>query len=398
MRPSFDILIVGGGIFGLPAALELKARGHHVALLDQGPIPHPLAASTDISKVVRMEYGRDESYMQMGEVARAGWLAWNEQFGRALYHEAGVLMLSRAPLAAGGYEHESYQMLLRRGHRPERLDSAEIGRRYPAWNNHVYVDGFFHALGGWVESGEVITALAREAGRRGIALLPGRKVTALAEVRGRVEGVRLEDGERVSAGLIVVAAGTWTQLLVPELAPVMRSIGQPVFHLRAPGRPQRLNFEPPAFPVFTADVANTGWYGFPIHPKENVLKVSNHGPGQRLHPERDPRLVTADDEQALRRFLAETFPSLAAAPLVHTRRCLYCDTADEHFWVDHHPNRLGLVVASGGSGHAFKFGPILGGLIADVVERRPNRFAARFRWRDFEVQPAGEEAARWHGD
>jgi glycine/D-amino acid oxidase-like deaminating enzyme len=44
--------------------------------------------------------------------------------------------------------------------------------------------------------------------------------------------------------------------------------------------------------------------------------------------------------------------------------------------------REGLVVAAGGSGHAFKFSPLIGRLIADVAEGRPNRFAHRFAWRD----------------
>ncbi len=48
-----DFLIVGAGIYGVTAALELRSRGHRVSLIDPGPIPHPLAASTDISKVVR---------------------------------------------------------------------------------------------------------------------------------------------------------------------------------------------------------------------------------------------------------------------------------------------------------------------------------------------------------
>ena len=59
-----------------------------------------------------------------------------------------------------------------------------------------------------------------------------------------------------------------------------------------------------------------------------------------------------------------------------------CDTWDGNFWIDRDPEREGLVVAAGGSGHAFKFVPLIGGMIADVVEGRPNRFADRFAWRD----------------
>jgi glycine/D-amino acid oxidase-like deaminating enzyme len=50
-----SILVLGGGCFGLTAAIELHARGWEVTLIDQGRIPHSAAASTDISKVVRMD-------------------------------------------------------------------------------------------------------------------------------------------------------------------------------------------------------------------------------------------------------------------------------------------------------------------------------------------------------
>ena len=75
---SCDVLVVGAGIYGITTALELKARGYHVAVLDPGPLPHPLAASTDISNVVRMEYGAVETYMEMVELAYLGWRQWNE--------------------------------------------------------------------------------------------------------------------------------------------------------------------------------------------------------------------------------------------------------------------------------------------------------------------------------
>lgn len=54
-----DILIVGCGVYGITAALALHGRGFSVTVIDPGPVPHPLAASTDVSKVVRMEYGAD---------------------------------------------------------------------------------------------------------------------------------------------------------------------------------------------------------------------------------------------------------------------------------------------------------------------------------------------------
>lgn len=393
MTPIPDTLIVGAGIFGLTAALELHARGHTVAVVDPGPLPHPLAASTDISKVIRMEYGTDEQYMAMVEAALPRWRAWNETLGEPLFHEVGLLALTREPMQTGNFEYESYRTLQKRGHEPERLTTEEIARRFPAWQDGGYVDGFFHAEAGYAESGRVISALAQRAEAQGVRLHLGQTVTELLEEGRRVVGVRMQDGAELRAGQLLVAAGTWTHLLVPELAPVMRSVGQPVFHLR-PHQPDR--FQAPHFPVWMTDIARTGWYGFPLHPREGVIKIGHHGAGQQLHPANDERRVTPEDEQRLRAMLAAHLPALADAPIVYTRRCLYCDTLDEHFWIDQHPERAGLSVAAGGSGHGFKFAPILGPLIADAVEGQPNPWLARFRWRELAPDTHGTEASRYH--
>src|SRR3954468_10432220 len=117
------VLVVGGGIFGLTAALAMRGRGDEVTLVDPGPIPYPLAESTDISKVVRIDYGADEDYTALGELALTRWRQWPE-----LFHETGVMFLSRAPMEPGGFEYESYALLRRRGHALDRLDAAEIAR------------------------------------------------------------------------------------------------------------------------------------------------------------------------------------------------------------------------------------------------------------------------------
>src|SRR5439155_309646 len=83
----------------------------------------------------------------------------------------------------------------------------------------------------------------------------------------------------------------------------------------------------------------------------------NCGPGREMSPESPNRVVTPQDEQNLREFLSSTFPALADAPIVNTRICLYCDTSDGHFWIAPDPERPGLIVATGDSGHGFKFAP-----------------------------------------
>src|SRR5437762_5078643 len=87
------VIVVGGGINGVTSAIELKTRGHKVILVDPGPLPHPLAASTDISKAVRAAYGPDEDYTALAERCIELWRKWNAKFGIELYHETGVLFV-----------------------------------------------------------------------------------------------------------------------------------------------------------------------------------------------------------------------------------------------------------------------------------------------------------------
>ena len=75
MSNTGRVIIIGGGSFGMSAAIELRQRGWEVDVFDPGPIPHPMAATTDISKVLRMDYGADEegaAHPVPEQVARRG--------------------------------------------------------------------------------------------------------------------------------------------------------------------------------------------------------------------------------------------------------------------------------------------------------------------------------------
>ena len=388
--------MVGAGTFGLAATLELRRRGWEVLLLDQGEIPHPLAASTDISKVCRMEYGPDEDYMAWMEKARHGWLEWNRRRRAAgkdpLYHETGVLMMCLDPMQPGAFEAESYRLLRQRRHRPERIGGTALVERFPAWSPH-FVDGFYHPAGGFAESGRVIRALAREALEQGVAVRPGTPIERLAVAGGRVTGVATSGGVH-GCDQVVLATGSWTGRILPELEGQLQRSYHPVWHL-APEPAE--NFTAERFPTFTADVARTGFYGFPLHPAEKVVKIGHHGLGLSPPPGGD-LTVPEPKTRKLRAFLGKHFPQLAAAPVVATRLCPYCDTADEDFWIANDPERRGLTVASGGSGHGFKFVPVLGPMIADTVEGKEHRLSHKFRWRPEIRLERGREAARCHDD
>ncbi len=388
------VLIVGSGVFGTAAALALRGRGYEVTLAAPGPRVHPETESIDINKAIRMDYGADEAYAALMEDAIDGWRRWNAAWPTPLFHETGVAYLSRAPMAPGGFEHDSFATLTRRGHRLERLDAEQIRRRFPAWSTGAYVDGYFNPVGGFAESGEVVSRLLASARDQAVDVKDGFVAARIVESAARVIGVEDAEGSRIVADYVVVACGAWVPQLVPSLAPHIISSAQPVFCLR-PADPRL--FEDRVFPTFGADIAKTGYYGFPylrIGAEGGWVKIANHGPG-RVHPAGGPRLMPSRDEiDALRAFLRATFPLLADAPIALMRTCSYGDTRDGHFWIAPDPERSNLIVATGGSGHAFKFAPLLGDWIADAVE---GKIVNRFRWRTEITASGNEEAARQKG-
>jgi len=387
------VVVVGAGINGVTAAIELRKRDHDVVLIDPGPLPHELAASTDISKAVRAAYGADEEYTDLAKRSIDLWRKWNEQFGVELYHEVRVMFVRRREMKPGDFEFESFKMLKKRGHKIERMNSARFWKRFPAWNPELYLDGVLELEAGYAESGRVVSTLVRRAKSLGIELREGVRFSQLDDDDRRVKGIVLDDGQRIAGDIVVMAVGAWTPYLLPFTKKFFRSSGQPVFHLK-PQQPDL--FAPQRFPVFGADITTTGYYGFPIN-RDGLVKIANHGPGREMSPESTERAVTAEDEKNLREFLATTFPALADAPIVYSRVCMYCDTHNGHFWIARDPEREGLVIAAGDCGHGFKFAPVLGEIIADSVEKKPNPILQKFRWRP-EVQPgSGVDVARANG-
>jgi glycine/D-amino acid oxidase-like deaminating enzyme len=383
-------IVVGAGINGVTAAIALKKRGHKVILVDPGPLPHPLAASTDISKAVRAAYGTDEDYTALAERSIKLWREWNREFGAELYHETGVLFLRPQQMQPGDFEYESCKVFEKRGHKFERIDSAQLRERFPAFNAERYRDGFFDADAGYAESGRVVAALVERAQSLGVELREGHKFAALDERDDRVKGIILEDRDKITGDMIIMAVGAWTPHLLPYTRKFFQSTGHPVFHLK-PREPKL--FLPERFPFFGADISATGYYGFPLN--QGIVKIASHGTGRAMSPDSPERVVTSEEEKQLREFLSSTIPALTDAPIVHTRICLYCDTHDGDFWIAPDPDRSELIIAAGDSGHGFKFAPVLGDIIADAAEGKSNPLLEKFRWRP-EVRPGiTKEAARF---
>ena len=390
---TYDVVIVGAGIFGISTAIELAKRGMSICVLNPDSIPHHLASSTDISKAVRMEYGSDWEYLKMAEYSIGKWRHWNEVLPEKVYHEVGFLMLCTQSRESEyqRYERESLRLLKQAGYKSQSLNRLGIKEKYPFVNIDKYIAASFNPVAGYAESGKAVLLLSRHAQNLGVDIIQQQSVAELLIQNRTCTGVKTKAGRIFNAGQVLVSAGACTHLLVPDLEPFIKITGHSVFWVKPE---EDSSFRAPKFSVFTADISNSGWYGFPVHPETGVLKIGKHSLGESLHPEKDSRIVKENEIEEFRSFLKESFPVIADAPLVYTRKCLYTDTLDGHFWIDNHPEVKGLSVCTGGSGHGFKMGPVVGEITADLIEGKHHEYAARYKWRELGSDTVQQEEAR----
>ena len=73
------------------------------------------------------------------------------------------------------------------------------------------------------------------------------------------------------------------------------------------------------------------------------------------------------DEETLRVLLRRYFPK-ADGPTMALKTCIFTNTTDEHFVIDLHPEAPQVVLATGFSGHGFKFCSVMGEVLADLAQ------------------------------
>ena len=163
-----------------------------------------------------------------------------------------------------------------------------------------------------------------------------------------------------------------------------------------PERPE--HFAPERFPVFNLIVEEGRFYGFPVFGVPGFKFGKYHHFEEVADPdylEREPRL---EDEQVLRDFAARHFPT-GYGPTMGLRVCLFTNSPDNHFIIDAHPDCPQVSFASACSGHGFKFGSVIGEILADLAERGATRHNIEFFRLDRllgERRVRGQDRSRTH--
>ena len=377
---TYDVAVVGAGVFGAWTAYQLRRTGKRVVLIDAHGPGNSLSSSGDQSRIIRTGYGGDEIYTRSALRSLQLWRDLSAQVEETLVHKTGVLWLAHEDDPYAIRTRETFHDL---GIPFEKLTTSELGQRYP----QIGLDRISWAMleldGGVLFARKAVQAVVREAIRIGVEYLPeavsgpgAPPVIRAQDVRAtrQVDHIVTENGRHISAGSYVFACGPWLPKIFPEvLAERIQPTRQEVFYFAAPSGNE--SFTSPALPTWI-DFKDEA-YGLPDLAGHGVkVAIDRHGPP--FDPDKGDRVVTEEGLAEVRRYLAGRLPDLKDAPVIEARVCQYENTSNGDFLIDRHPQFENIWLVGGGSGHGFKHGPVLGEYVVARIERTSKGIEPRF--------------------
>ena len=355
---EYDAIVIGVGGMGSATLYHLASRGWRALGLEQFDIPHEMGSSHGYSRMIRYTLQEHPSYVPL---VRRAYELWH-QLENASREK---LLVTTGSIRAGYSESEYFQGAVaacEEHHIPyEVLTGPETSRRFPGYRLDNDILAVYQADGGFLLPERCIINHVNAALEAG-AEVHGRERVLDWEPAGEGVVVRTSRGTYRGARLIVTA-GPWAARIAPMLERYATAERQ-VLGWFQPERPEL--FRTDTFPVFGMYVEEGRFYGFPVSGVPGFKVGRSHHLHQTVDPDHVDRDIHEEDESLLRGFVERYFPA-GAGPALSLKTCMFTNSPDGHFIIDLHPGHPQVSLASGFSGHGFKFASVIGEIMADLA-------------------------------
>lgn len=371
---TYQAIVLGVGGVGSAALDQLARRGVRVLGLDRFPPGHDRGSSHGATRIIRQAYFEHPDYVPLVLRAYDLWDELARRVGQTLYEEVGLLQIGPPQGEVVGGVLASAQM-----HRLEvdLLSAGQVTRRWPGFHVPDTLVGVYERRAGFLHVERCVAAHASRAVAAGAELLTDRSIVSWkADGSGIV--VRT-DRETLRADALVICAGAWAGQLLMDIGVRFEVRRKPLFWFETLDDTYRKDH----CPAFLYELSQGIFYGTPQLGGDGV-KVAEHTGGELVADPLDlDRQVTEKDLAPVEQFVRAFLPR-ASRRVTHHSVCMYTMSPDAHFVVDRHPVHPQVVFVAGLSGHGFKFTPVLGEIIADLVidgqTKQPIDFLRRNRF------------------
>jgi sarcosine oxidase len=366
----YDVVVVGLGVMGSSVAANCARRGLRVLGVERFWPVHDQGASHGKTRLIRQAYFEHVAYVPLVLRSYELWRDLEARTGKHLMTITGLLLAGKAStnvIAGSRRSAERHALPV------EYLTAADIVQRFPMTRPRADEVGIFEREGGVIFPEAAVHALLRSAADSGAQLRFGLRATDWHRVGPHALRVALDDGSTVDARRVVLTVGPW-------LASLAGQTGIPINvqrNVQAWFAPHSGDFGADRFPAFLLDREGLSNVIYGMPDLGDGLKAAFHSRGIYVAPDLLERGIADDDIVPIQAALEGWIPG-AGRTFLNAKACMYSLTPDEHFAIGPHPADGEIIVAGGFSGHGFKFAPVVGEIVADLITVGTTRFDIAF--------------------
>jgi sarcosine oxidase len=368
---QFDAIVVGCGIYGSSISYFLASEGVKILTLESFQLNHPFGSSHGMTRIIRTAYAEDPLYVPLVRKAKELWFELQNQSGSEIIRMTGGLHVGwpesyviRGAQASARKHGIDYKL----------LEAKEVETQFPAFHPSPDQVGILEKEAGILFAENCVKAYVNLASESG-AEFQFHEPLVKWKVR-KAERVTVSTGkEEYEADSIIFASGGWLGKLLEDLRLPLSIERQVVFWMSPKTKTDLLSSN--NMPIFIFEEnkesqTNDIFYGTPD--VGAGLKVGKHHGGTIVRDPKDvKREIATEDERPIRNFLECHIP-IANGSMVSSTTCIYTNTPDGNFLIDHHPKHENVKLVSACSGHGFKFAPVIGNIVAEDYLGKKSEF------------------------
>jgi len=355
----FDTIVIGLGANGSSALYYLSKENKKILGIDRYTPPHQFGSSHGQSRIIRQAYHENPVYVPFVKEAYKEWHAIEQESGKSLLLKTGGLMLgaANASVITGAVTSAKTHDIAY-----EYLESGEILRRFPAFRISENTVGVLEKEAGILFPEECIKTYLEQAVLNGAQLQLNEIVLDIKSAESVIEITTSTTVHRTEK--LIISAGAWTGDLLTALDLPLKVERQVLYWFNNQSPLLQSGLQPQHMPVYIWEYQpGELFYGFPDI--GDGIKIARHHAGRNILPDRLNQDVSLEEIE-LMKLLVSNYINIKPV-FNYSSVCMYTNTPDENFIIDHHPENKNIIIASPCSGHGFKFSSLTGKLLSEMA-------------------------------